>query len=352
MHVAGFNQPKGDVYLCCPSWLDKVVGNIQLQSVEEVWNGKQAQELRRSILDGSFRFCDAGRCPFLQTASGPVTRTDKVTDPDLREAIDKQLLTLPYGPKEVNCSYDRSCNLSCPSCRTEHVIEIQYGDQITAIQERLEAAMSDTEYLYITGSGDAFGSPYFNRWLRTMNVDHLPKLHTIHLHTNAQLWTPKMWNMIPAKVRALIRDAEISIDAASSATYAINRRGGTFEQLLANLEFIRSLRAEGPLEYLKLSMVVQENNFHEMPEFVELGKRFLADTVYFGQLVNWGTYTDREFRNHAIHLPEHSRHQEFLGVLRHEAMLDSRVFLGNLAELALVSPLPASTTLSAHTPAW
>jgi len=128
MHVAGFHQPKGDVYLCCPSWLDKVVGNIQLQTVEEVWNGRPAQELRRSILDGSFRYCDGGRCPFLQTLSGPVTRVDAVTDPDLREAIDKQMLELPYGPKEVNCSYDRSCNLSCPSCRKEHVIEIQHGD--------------------------------------------------------------------------------------------------------------------------------------------------------------------------------------------------------------------------------
>ena len=42
----------GDVYMCCPSWLDMPIGNLTRQSVEEIWNGEKAQEIRRSILDG------------------------------------------------------------------------------------------------------------------------------------------------------------------------------------------------------------------------------------------------------------------------------------------------------------
>src|SRR5689334_20702121 len=52
--VSGWSAPKGDVYLCCPTWLDTSIGNLQDQSVEEIWNGEPAQAIRRSILDGSY----------------------------------------------------------------------------------------------------------------------------------------------------------------------------------------------------------------------------------------------------------------------------------------------------------
>jgi hypothetical protein len=47
---------RGGVYLCCPSWLDTPIGNLRFQSVEEIWNGERAQDIRRSILDGSFDY--------------------------------------------------------------------------------------------------------------------------------------------------------------------------------------------------------------------------------------------------------------------------------------------------------
>lgn len=325
----------GEVYMCCPSWLDTPIGNLQYQSVEEIWNGKKAQEIRRSILDGSFRYCDSTRCPFLQTVSEPVQEVEDVKDEDLRLVIEKGLTILPYGPREINCSYDRSCNLSCPSCRTEIIVEIKNRQRILTIQDKIQnEALKDAHLLYITGSGDPFGSPFFKRWLQTMKREDMPNLKKIHLHTNGLLWTQKMWATIAEDIREVIKSAEISIDAASPETYSTNRRGGSFERLLKNLEFISSLRKSGPLEWLGISMVVQENNFMEMPDFVDLGKRFNVDTVYFSQLVNWGTYSEEEYRSRAIHLPNHPRHPEFLELLNMEILRESTVYLGNLAELA------------------
>lgn len=63
---------EGEVYLCCPSWLNAPVGNLNQQSVEEVWNGPVAQDVRRSILDGSFEYCDSVRYPYLNGREGPV----------------------------------------------------------------------------------------------------------------------------------------------------------------------------------------------------------------------------------------------------------------------------------------
>lgn len=335
--VTGFNRT-GEVYLCCPSWLETPVGTLEHQSVQEVWNGPTAQAIRASILDGSYKYCNVERCPFLNDLSGPVQYEDEVTDPELREVIEKQLTVMPYGPKDINCSYDRSCNLSCPSCRTELIVEMKNQKAILAVQQKInDEALSDARMLYITGSGDPFGSPFFRKWLQSMDATAMANLERIHLHSNGQLWTPMMWESIPADVRALIHTAEISIDAAAPETYAQNRRGGRFEKLLKNLEFISSLRRNGPLTWLGISMVVQANNFREMADFIRMGQHFGVDTVYFSQIVNWGTFSDQEFNERAVHFPTHPLHNEFKRVLQDPIFNLPFVYTGNLTGIKELS---------------
>jgi MoaA/NifB/PqqE/SkfB family radical SAM enzyme len=324
----------GQVYLCCPFWLEMPVGNLQNSSVEEIWNGKKAQDIRKSILDGSFKYCVRSRCAFLQTMTGPVQPIHSIEDKEVKEAIEQGLTRLPYGPKQIICGYDRSCNLSCPSCRTEVIIESEREKQILGIREKLrKQALGNAQYLYITGSGDPFGSPYFRKWLQSMKRNEMPKLNEIRLHTNAMLWNRKVWNLINVDVQNLVRSAEISIDAATEKTYSINRRGGSFRVLLKNLEFISGLRKNGPLKQVTISMVVQENNFHEMPAFIDLGKYFGFDTVYFSQLVNYGTFTQEELLRRAVHNPDHPKHEEFADLLKTEVMQQPMVHLGNLSDL-------------------
>lgn len=342
--VSGWYQPKGDVFVCCPSWLDTPVGNIQKQSTEEIWNGKTAQKIRRSILDGSFEYCNKERCPYLQTITGPVQTVDRVSDGDLKQVIENDLTVLPYGPIEINCTYDLSCNLSCPSCRTKKIIERENEKEILAIQERLKShVLRDARMIYITGSGDAFGSPYFNHLLRTLDLRQMPNLERIHIHTNALLWTPGNWIRIPEPVQAKITTTEISIDAATPETYAVNRRGGQFAMLLRALDFISGLRRSGPLEFMKISMVVQENNFSEMPEFVKLGKKHGFDQVYFSKMVDWGTFQKSEFESRSICTKSHPRHLELVHLLKDEIFSESIVDLGNLTGLSenMNDPHPA-----------
>jgi hypothetical protein len=327
----GLFPARGTAYLCCPAWLPFHIGTVGKDSVQEIWNGSAAQKIRRSILDGSFSHCN-NNCPHLQTVSGPVQTVDSITDETLAEIVREQRTTIPH-PKVVNAGFDQSCNLSCPSCRQKRIIEEKAEDRIRSLQSAIELeALADAEILYITGSGDAFGSPYFLSWLRKMKVSDKPKLQ-IHLHTNAQLWTPPRWAKIPQDVRDRITSAEISIDAASAGTYLLNRRGGDWDTLLHNLRFIAGLRAQGALRHLKFHMLVQENNFVEMPEFVRLGKSHGADQVYFSHLVDWGTFRRKELLARSIHLPDHPRHAELLGVLADPTLTDPVVDLGNLTDV-------------------
>lgn len=54
---------RGEVYFCCPAWLPIPIGNLQTQSTEEIWNSPAAQDIRKSILDGSYRYCSRMHCP-------------------------------------------------------------------------------------------------------------------------------------------------------------------------------------------------------------------------------------------------------------------------------------------------
>jgi hypothetical protein len=213
-------------------------------------------------------------------------------------------------------------------------METNHADAIVYIQKRLESeVLEEAKLVYITGSGDPFGSPFFRRWLQTMKLEKMPKLEKIHLHTNALLWTRRLWETIPEGTRALVRSATVSIDAATAETYAVNRRGGDFHTLLERLAFISELRRVGPLEYLEIHMTVQANNFREMPAFVDMARRFGCDRAAFHRLLDWGTFSWEEFAARAVQRSEHPDHADFLEMLVDARLDDPLVYLSNLKEL-------------------
>jgi hypothetical protein len=47
----------GDVIICCPQWLPAVIVNVLEYTIQEIWAGEKAQLIRKTILDGSYKFC-------------------------------------------------------------------------------------------------------------------------------------------------------------------------------------------------------------------------------------------------------------------------------------------------------
>ena len=111
----------GEVYNCCPGWITKPLGNILELSWEEVWNGEIAQEYRQSMLDSTFTNCIAKNCSHLLSdnlrPASPVFEKS-----DLNILWRKFQLIDKTGPLVVNFCYDRSSNLSCPTCREELIL--------------------------------------------------------------------------------------------------------------------------------------------------------------------------------------------------------------------------------------
>jgi organic radical activating enzyme len=321
-------DPLGQMYLCCPQTLPEAAGDLVSADFMDTWNSERAIAIRESILDGSYRYCSEATCGYLQSKSLP--RKDAVRNKRHREIIDNNLTRIEQGPLTINMSYDRSCNLSCPSCRKGMVVlKGKSKENAEVIHDRVvNRSLKNVEELIITGSGDPFGSRLFYSFLRSFDPSTAPGLR-ITLSTNGLLLTPKTWDSI---CNTAINKIDISVDAAEPFTYALNR-GGDWETLLENLQFVGGLRKAGKIKSFELHFVVQANNFREMKKFVEIGLDVAADHICFKQIVNWGTYSEEDYLGRAVQIASHPLHEEFLQVINDPLFRINTVYMHDLFAL-------------------
>src|SRR6185503_6876369 len=137
----------------------------------------------------SFSHCNHEVCPDIQAGTLP-TRAKASRDPRLREIIDGNKTVLEGIPRFINFSNDKSCNLSCPSCRTER-IQFNEGPGYEVrkrLHDRLVAAFltkpTDQPFtLSVTGSGDPFASRVFREFLFELDGSRFPNMQ-VNLQTN------------------------------------------------------------------------------------------------------------------------------------------------------------------------
>ena len=294
-------------FLCCPSWLPNKI-ELSKTPLKDVYNSEPIIDIRNSILDGSFKYCNKELCPYLSklvnygVTSGPITfkSNSNISNPIIENNT----------PDYLVMNFDRTCNYKCPSCRVDLIVENSEGIKRVekTIEDIDEYFSKNVKTLYITGSGDPFVSVGFRNYLRNFKPEKYPKLKSIHLHTNASMWNKDMWDSMP-NIHKYVKTCEISIDAGTKETYETKTRlGGKWENLMNNLKYISTL----PIE-VKTSFVVQDSNYKEMEIFYNLmysifGKRV---NVFFGKITNWGTFSEGEFKLKQIWDTEHPEHKFF-----------------------------------------
>jgi len=296
-------------FVCCPSWLPEKI-ELNEYPLKNIWNSKPLIEIRKSVLDGSFKHCDKEMCPYLSKlvkdgiATGPITLKSNLNS-------NQNIIIESNSPEYVVMNFDRTCNYKCPSCRVDLIVENSEG--IKRVQKTIdeidEYFSKHIKTIYITGTGDPFVSVGFRNYLRNFNPKKYPNLEKIHLHTNASMWTKEMWDSMP-NIHKYVKSCEISIDAATKDTYENKTRlGGDWDNLISNLKFISTI----PKLRVKTSFVVQDCNYMEMGLFYNLmlsifGKKV---DVYFGKITNWGTFSEGEFKLKQVWHENHPEHALF-----------------------------------------
>ena len=266
----------GNTYsVCCPSWVDpKMNISSKGKTIEEAWHSEEFQAFRQSINDGTFTYCNKS-CPNFKA------RTEIWDRIGWNWPVDHPLET-------VRMSFDQGCNLRCPSCRDCFISTDE--DSIRGKLSELEKVGKGLKRLELSGAGDPVYSKVFREWMIDFDQDKFPELETIHLMTNAQLFTEEFYKELRGSKRFLT-SVSISIDACSKEVYEEVRLGGKWERLNRNLKFLVDY---SNIQDFEFNFVIQRLNQDQIESFYGYclnligtsGKNF---KVNYQKYLDWGT---------------------------------------------------------------
>ena len=137
--------------------------------------------------------------------------------------------------------------------------------------------------VHIGSDGDPFVSLVYRHLMRSVQNNPNVK-YTIQ--TNGLL-LKKQYHKMP-NIFDNLDALNISIDGASKSTYEKLRLGGKWEVIMENLKFVSKVK-KFPVH---LHMVVQKDNWQEMPDMMRLAEQLDFDKVYFNMIQDWGTGLD------------------------------------------------------------
>lgn len=306
-------RSNGDVHCCC--WISTPIGNIFKTRITDLWHGPLMQEIRESVTDGDFRYC--ARCPYRTAGNGPVGPTPQ-TLPDTSQISSLWL------------SHDKTCNLSCPSCRPQVLAGAELESQETNVVHKhlLESSvLSLAGEITVAGYGEALASPLYRSIIKML--PSLAPRARLHLFTNGQLLDEECWQELDLQRLSIL---DISIDAATRTTYELNRRGGSWSKLWDNVELVRAKKREKPFQ-LRSNYVVQQNNFRELAPFVAMAFEHDFNSVGANFIDDWKSLDRDDYLARAAHLPGHPEHARLRAAMQDPLLRDPRVLLPSLPAL-------------------
>lgn len=277
----------GDVQLCdCPFHMPYTIGNIFTNSLQDIWHNHQAQLVRQAVADGDFTYCNWA-CPSLHHLE------DRPVD----------LPLVSEYPSVIKLDLDLSCNLKCPSCREQVIIEKnseKIQKQIELFEEIKQWALANPDKTVMViplASGEIFASHSGLKFLESL-VDY-PQINLkIQINTNGTLITKNLNTL--EQIHHLLHVVNVSIDAATAKTYS-TVRGGDWSALMQGLDFFKSIEKQ-----INLNYVVQKANWHEIVDFAELANQYNA-SVYYSNLQDWGHWNIQWWQDNNV-LNRHNQH--------------------------------------------
>lgn len=304
----------GNVYLC--AWTTIKIGNLLENDLETIWNCADAKMFRKSIIDGTYRYCLKHTCP----------HCNNNTLPDLYgEEWEKAIIEQPY-PTRFELSYDYICNHKCPSCRHELFMpDAEYDKKMNIIAEKLLPYLNKAEFIDANGNGDMFASRYTIDLFSKLRPEN-PNLE-FHFETNGVLCDREHWEKVKHLEKYKI-GMTVTPNSYERDTYKYLAGGvDNYDKLMTSMKFISELRQNKAIDYLKVSMVVQDRNFREVPSFIRRTlDEFKADAVIMKPIYPWFQLTAEEYWFKDILNPLHPYFNEYQEIMKDPIYNDPRVF--------------------------
>ena len=168
--------------------------------------------------------------------------------------------------------------------------------------------LKDVEIVNFTGVGDPFASKHVRTFVKRI-VEKYPNMR-FDFHSNGVLCDEKM--LTELGVVDKLSTIQISLHSATKETYDKIVKYGNWERLNDNLEFLSNLIKKGRLHELQLNFVILSENYKDIPDFIELCKKYNAQAYFWQYRDINGVY---DFDSVNIFSPLHREHKNLIKLL-------------------------------------
>lgn len=284
---------KGRIFVClCEAWAPWSIGHVMdFDSIEQIWQHPQAQEIANSQALGEYSYCDTAYCN-----------------------VEYQSRT--QSAVQILIGIDDSCQLACPSCRNHQIFDKEYDVKLPWAQRIVDWLTNHKKIeivnVLIGSHGDPFASGLYRKIISDLSNSSLSPLVRFQLKTNGLLLSRYLDEL---SILPNLTKLEISIDAATPDTYENVRRPGRWATLLENLDYCLEVRKRYSFQ-VKANFVVQQANYKEMLGFVDLCSKYKMSPD-FTLLQDWNTFS---YNDNAVHLTGHAEYSQFISQIKQPAI--------------------------------
>jgi len=137
--------------------------------------------------------------------------------------------------------------------------------------------------VHIGSDGDPFASHVYRHFM-----EQTPKRDNIKysILTNGLMFK-EFYGKVPYVINNL-QELGVSIDGASKETYEKLRLGGKWEKIIESLKCLSNAKHKHGFRF-SLHMVVQQDNYHELEDMLELARAYNVDCLYLNKIEDWNT---------------------------------------------------------------
>ncbi len=320
---------EGDVRIC--GWLKDggIIGRLTDNTMEEIYHSAEADMIRSYHANKDYSNCNPNACPYVanNTVEKNFIRLDEI----------------PQLPPALYLAYENVCNYRCVMCGIHDCAKKNLDErekQLNKIDTELLKILPYVKKISANGLGELFVSKHTLRLLSEWKPIADPSECFVELETNGSLFNEKNWSYISNLGQYHL---SVSITVLSFHEDIYQELSGTtlpISNLIDNLHFVKSLRETGIINRLNFTIVYQEKNFREIPQFVKRClEEFAADHISLRPVNVWGE-DDMKCWLRDVRNEYHPNYKEFLEVMKDPILKDPRVRDGGGGKPSGLGPEP------------
>ena len=251
-------QINGNVSACSFNY-DFIIGNVNENTIKEIWTGEKAQVFRDKLGNYNFELCKS--CEHVLTAknfnSFPPLKYDMYADDDINY------------PNQMSFEMSDLCNFECVMCSENFSSLIRkrkgFAPQKFSYPERffteLQEFLPHLKMATFIGGEPLLIKAYFRIWEDILKVNNKC---TIHIQTNASYLPPRFLEMLESGQF----DVGISLDATEKETFEKIRINSNFKGIIENIIILKSYMDKNKVN-LNLNFCPLTQNWQDIPKIVQ-----------------------------------------------------------------------------------